>query len=384
MKKENYAIESIYNNLELCSADLKGEKEFEIMVDTENYDLRGKVEYTKEELEEYAKLFNDNIVGHELALYKGHEGSHRSDREAIGWILPNSAKVGKSIKSPGHNSLFVKLKDPTPELEKYADEKRFKYFSAELFKNFKKRVDGKLKTYKRVLYGLALTNTPAIRGAVEAFSISHNSKNMELLTTYLEMLSAKEIVTKQEKLNMTKMIETLSTEESDEIKDSVKAINEKPEEEKKEESKENEEEKKEEVKEESKEPATENNAAQVQIEAMSAQIEMLESKVRREDLSKKVDTMLLSVNGSGILPKNKDAMIDLFMSCDDGQIEKFSSIFEDFRNVSLKENGISLTKKLDTYSTETKAGMNAIKAYAKENKLSYPEATKQLRKENLL
>ena len=198
--------------------------DFEILTTAKQTDARyGDFKYTKENLEEMANNFNEDIVGTEIAVDLNH------DREgiALAWIKPGTMSVRPSTKLDGEFSLYAKLYKFTPDGEKMVSTGALRYFSVELQFAMKKVVEGIKKTFKNVIRGLALTNRPVIKDMSPTFSEKSNNLSnpltMEDLKKLFASLTGKDSVTKVEFSEFTKLADD-AVEAEPENKEEVEAM----------------------------------------------------------------------------------------------------------------------------------------------------------------
>lgn len=149
-------------------------QEVEILSTAKQTDVRyGDFSFSKNELEEMAKNFNEDVVGTEIAVDENHDPNHR----ALAWLAPGSMRVGPSVKLSGQHSLFVKLERPTPDGRSYLAHGTYRYFSVEVQRQFDRVKDGVKKIFSNVIRGLALTNRPVIKDLAPTFNEQNISIN---------------------------------------------------------------------------------------------------------------------------------------------------------------------------------------------------------------
>jgi len=146
------------------------EKEFELLTTAKQTDWRyWDFEFSKEDLEEMAKNFNENIVWTEIPVDLNHDPEHI----AYAWISPWSMIVKKSSKMKGY-SLYAKLYKFTPEWIDIIQTWKIRYFSLQIQHKFEKFVDKTKKIYNNVIRALALTNMPVIKDMAPTLSEENN------------------------------------------------------------------------------------------------------------------------------------------------------------------------------------------------------------------
>lgn len=188
--------EKVLHFLTRIYADKGFDKEgkFEILTTAKQTDPRyGDFQYSKEDLEQMARNFNENILGRRVALDENHDEAGI----AIGWISDASMSVEPSSTLQNEWSLYCKLCDYTPRGEELLTTGAMRYFSVELRFELEKFVDGVKRIFNNVIVGLALTNRPVIKDMAPTFSETKSSlqsnfnKAMNQLTKEFDKLYAK-------------------------------------------------------------------------------------------------------------------------------------------------------------------------------------------------
>jgi len=263
--------------------------------------------------------------------------NHDPEKRAYAWIAPQSLYVAPSRNEVGQYSLYGKLHRYTPEGEHFVRTGAFRYFSIEVHYDVKRYIAGKLKVFKNVLMGLALTNFPAIKGLSPTFSdtlLSNKTANMETLKIFLSALADKAIVSKEEKTVLSSMITTLSDEEKEEIQEEVAVVEAKPEEavvEEEEEKKDNTE-------------LSELPSLVVKLsesnKKLSEQVASLMSEKKTLKLSEAKNSVMLSATNTTGFTKDRETDVEEFMSTlSDEQLGQFKSLVSKVKTVVLGEVG---------------------------------------------
>ena len=355
--------------------------EFEVLTSDKQYDSRyGSFRYAEKNLQEIADNFNDNVRGVEIAVDKNHDRS----KQAYAWIRPQSARVGDSTLLKGHKSLFVKLYRYTPEGLELMKTGAFRYFSVELLLRWTRFKDGVKKSFKNVLFGLALTNSPVVKDMKAAFAeengeiyLSTNILTMDLFKQFLSLLKGKEIVTKDEKETMKSMYIALEEDEQETVKEEVAEVESK--EEAPAEDKELAEikEKLELAEKEAKEAKDKLDASDKKLTESEKdaakdgqRLSELEAKVRKTDLEKIADAFALSEDiNTGFVEKDKEAVVAFLSTLDDEQVKGFQEVVALVKYVEFGEAGSEDTKETDK-KEETEDAANEKKAKALATKIS--------------
>ena len=310
-------------------------------------DKYGEVKYTKEELEQMAQNFNENVLGTEVAV----DINHDPDKKAYAWILPNSLYVAESKLQEGEYSLYGQLYRYTTEGKQLVSEGAYRYFSLEIRNRFSKAVDGMKKTFYNVISGIALTNSPVIKGLAPTFSenLLTNSKNMDSFKLFLAELQKKEVVSLAEKTLLSEMVKTLSEEEQEEVKAEVEAEQAKQEEVKEEieADKEDKEADKEDntdkaLAETVKSLAETNRKKDAEIKKLSEDVALMKEERRNIQLSEKADAIILSDNvPTGFKPEAKEEVVSFMKTLSDAQVDAFIKLSESLVHVDFIEHGSS-------------------------------------------
>lgn len=172
---------------------------------------------TQKMLEEYVQNFKDNVYGTEIQVNL----EHNRGSEAAGWVKDLSIEGDK---------LMAKVEWTELGMEKIS-KKLFKFVSAELAYKYPHHQTGKL--VGNVFIGLALTNTPALKGQ-EALALSEQiealiNKNNLMFKKLLQTLKERKFVSKEEKATMHTLLADLPDEEKKEAEGDVGEVDKKPE-----------------------------------------------------------------------------------------------------------------------------------------------------------
>lgn len=135
-------------------------KEFEILTTAKQTDSRyWDFSFSKEQLEEMANNFNDDVVWTEIPVDLNHDPEHI----AYAWIKPGSMTVKESSKLKWQYSLYCKLYKFTDEWKEIIKQGKIRYFSLQIQNKFEKFIEKTKKLYNNVIRALALTNMPVIK-----------------------------------------------------------------------------------------------------------------------------------------------------------------------------------------------------------------------------
>lgn len=169
---------------------------------------------TQAMLDEFVQNFKANVYGTEIQVNLEHfRGS-----AAAGWITDLFVDKDK---------LYARV-EWTEMGKMNIDKKLFKFVSAELASEYPHHETGKL--FNNVFIGLALTNTPALKGQQPLKleeDINLISKNM--FAKLLEEMKKRSFVSKQDKEMVKSLLEELPAEEQEAQKEAVAEVEAKPE-----------------------------------------------------------------------------------------------------------------------------------------------------------
>lgn len=203
--------------------------DFEFLHTGKNTDPRyGDFRFSKEELEEMANNFNTDVRGVEIAVDINHDPSKR----AYAWIKPGSMYVSSSSKLEGEYSLYGKLHRYSDEGEKMLKNGEYRYFSLEIMGKLTTVIKDIKKTFKNVITGLALTNTPVIKGLRATYSenLLPNTHNMTEFKALVTELLQKGHATLSEKEQVADLFVGLSTDQQGQLKTQLSEVDSLPEE----------------------------------------------------------------------------------------------------------------------------------------------------------
>lgn len=122
----------------------------------------GTLSFDSEFLRSLVENFNNNVVGHELAV----NARHKPEYGALGWV--------ERIALEGDN--LVVYAKPTPGGQQLIDDEVYKYASAEIDNPFTDRETG--AEYGPTLVGLALTNNPYVHRQERITLLSTDDENV--------------------------------------------------------------------------------------------------------------------------------------------------------------------------------------------------------------
>lgn len=205
-------------------------KDYELIHTGKNTDPRyGDFQFSKQDLDELANNFNTNVRGIEIAV----DVNHHPEKLAYAWIKPGSMFVSQSTNPENGYSLFAKLYKFTPKGEELVKTGALRYFSLQIKHDYEYFADSVKRIAKNVIVGLALTNSPVIKGLAPTYAEQQTSTiyslSMEMFQAFLDYLSAKETVSAEEKQALQKMLGLLSPEEQSSVQDVVTGIMQLPE-----------------------------------------------------------------------------------------------------------------------------------------------------------
>ncbi len=203
--------------------------DFEFLHTGKNTDPRyGDFRFSKEELEEMANNFNSDVRGVEIAVDINHDPSKR----AYAWIKPGSMYVSSSSKLDGEYSLYGKLHRYSDEGEKMLKNGVYRYFSLEIVGKLTTVIKDIKKTFKNVITGLALTNTPVIKGLRATYSenLLPNTHNMTEFKALVTELLQKGHATLSEKEQVADLFVGLSKDQQGHLQTQLSEVDGLPEE----------------------------------------------------------------------------------------------------------------------------------------------------------
>ena len=130
----------------------------EIMLEGEwNHPVFGVLDFSRENLEEFIRNFNEDVRGQKIPMYFNHQ-----DNEAAGWITGLNLK--EDIENPGKQGIFATVDWNKNGFDKIAAGE-YKYISPSFQKVWRHPETG--KRYTNVLCSASLTNEPFLKGMQE-------------------------------------------------------------------------------------------------------------------------------------------------------------------------------------------------------------------------
>jgi phage I-like protein len=339
-KKASKELFHIFSDPQILSSEgFNPDAEFEILTSDKQYDTRyGSFMYSEKDLEEICKNFNDNVRGVEIAVDKNHD----REKKAYAWIQPGAMRVGAATQLAGHFSLFCKLYRYTPEGMELMKTGAYRYFSVELMLKWTRYSNGEKTTYKNVLFGLALTNSPVVKDMKPTYSedsknLYTNSNNMDMFKQFLSLLKGKKIVTKDEKDTMNKMLSELSEDDREAVKDEVKEVEGKSEEDAEtSEAKA----KREQSEKEAKDAKRSLSETERALQESNTRLAAVEKELNKGKLEKKADAFILSETvETGFGAKDKDAVVDFMLSLSEEQLSSFESLMPKLKSLKFSATG---------------------------------------------
>lgn len=365
-------------NQDIDLSELSEEVDYEILTTAKQTDSRyGDFSFSKEELEEMAKNFNDGIPGMELAVDINHDPA----KKAYAWIRPESMYVAQSKKLADQYSLYAKLYRFTPEGQDLVKTGAYRYFSLQIRPIFNKWINGVKKTFKNVVYGLALTNSPVIKDMAPTFSENNlffNLSNMDTIQMMLSELSAKAVVTKAEKTLLKKAVTALSEEEQTAVATEVAAVEAKPEQTEEEIAAQKEaEEKAAAEKALAEKNLTETQQMEKKFAEQAKELSELKEKITAETIETQLKEISLSETvTTGVHAEQKDAVKAFMVSLSDEQRDQFVGIIKAIKSVDLAEKGSCATHS----GTAAEEMDKQAKMMAEKEGITYGQALKKLTK----
>lgn len=362
-------------------------KLFEIVTSAKQTDPRyNDFRFSKEQLEEMAYNFNNDLLGREIAVDLNHD----EEGIALAWIKPDSMVVKESSRLKGEYSLYAQLYRFTPKGEELLSTGAVRYFSIELKHKMDRFINNMKRKINNVIVGLALTNRPVVKDMAPTFSEDkfYNPNNMSKKELSEEEAKAAEAEAQEEKDPKA------NTEEGEQ----PESENAEAEEAEAEESAEAEEAEAAELAEkivskiESKKSYSEAEVRALLAESVKTAVaepmkklnEML-VEARTSKLSANVDSLCLSEDKTvGLKAGSKDRVLSFVKKLSDSLAEEYFSIHENaFTKVDLSERGYS--KKGKEYADKEAAQKNfdkKVEAAMKKEKMTAAAAFKKVAEEN--
>ena len=300
------------------------------------------VKITATMLSDFVKNFDENIYGNEIAINLNHDRGGPS----AGWVKRLFEENGL---------LLAEVEWTSMGKEKILN-KEFKFTSSELLLNFAHPDTG--QKYANVFGGIALTNTPAVKG-MQAITLSEKAQNfitknnMEELNTMFKELMLQEKISDADLKKFEEAAEEAKTEETTEdVEKMEKVVDEKAkeEEEVKDEGKEDGEgEKKEEPKKEDevKLKAKEKVVSLSDFKALNDKTLKLQEQLDMKCLNEEVtNELLLSENTmTGFAKDQLEDVVGFMISLTEKQRAEFKTLVAKVSNVNLSEIGSSSSAK---------------------------------------
>lgn len=315
---------------------------------------------TKKMLEEYVQNYKDNVYGTEVQVNL----EHKRGSEAAGWV--------KDLYIEG-DKLMAKVEWTELGMEKIS-KKLFKFVSAELANKYPHFKSGDL--IGNVFIGLALTNTPALKGQ-DALALSEQieeliNKDNIMFKKYLQSLKERKIVSKEEKITMHVLLADLPEDEKTTVAGEVGEVDAKPEVAEK-----TEEEKKAEAGAKATEAAKTaggENLAEKLVEVNKNNL-ALQEKVKKMELKEEMQKsyLLSTTNKIGFQEVDLDIALDFVATLSEEQMIAFKQVFSKIRSVDLSTIGQS-GKTEEQLSEEAKLVKADVKARALAEKTQRPLA----------
>ncbi len=276
---------------------------------------------TDQMLKDYVAHFDDNTYGTEIQVNL----EHNRGSEAAGWI--KGLYIKRDLDAKGHKQVRLIAKVEWTELgiEKVS-KNLFKFVSVELAPKYPHHESG--KTVSNVFIGLALTNTPAMKGQapISLSEVNNNLTNKLMFKALLSEYKSRKFVSKADKALLTKLSEELPEEEKAEVAPEVAEVVAKPEEAPVEEPK-----------------AAETLAEEVTVEKfneLAASNQLLTEKLAKIELSEVADKLMVSdKKNTGFLGASKAEVINFMLGLSDVQRTAFVALMGSVKHVDLKEIG---------------------------------------------
>lgn len=184
----------------------------------------GFFQYSVDELREMARNFNNGVAGIEIAVDLNHD----PEKLAYAWIKPGSMYVAPSRKMAGEYSLYAQLHRFTSTGRQMVAEGTVRYFSLQIRNNVKRWINNTKQTFNNVIYGLAFTNIPVIKGLSPTFSEQEKNINKKIMDKFVQFLSEleakKQAPSSDEREQLIKDFAALSSEDQTSLGDRVYAV----------------------------------------------------------------------------------------------------------------------------------------------------------------
>ena len=333
---------------------------------------------TRKMLADYITNFKNNVYGTELQVNL----EHNRGSEAAGWI--------KDLyiidhQDTGVASLMAKVEWTELGQEKIS-KNLFKFVSAELATDFPHHETG--KPVKNVFIGLALTNTPALKGQQPVTLNEAEEKlfiNNRMIKTILEDLKKREFVSKADKALVKTLLEEMAEgEEKTEAAAAAAEVEAKPEEAKAAEEK---------PAEEAKPAEQSNEQLSEKLVTQDKEIKTLREKVERTELGEVVNTLLLDEKKgkegmvTGLAGADiKEKAVSFMLGLTQEQRETFKTLINAVQTVDLATKGKGATDGGDGQDDGDEDDLDenvtkyAAELMEKDSKLSIEDAQKKAMK----
>lgn len=295
---------------------------------------------TKSMLKQYVENYKADVYGTEVQVNL----EHNRGSEAAGWVKDIFVR-GKSL---------VATVDWTELGAEKIKKKLFKFVSAELAMEYPHHETGELT--QNVFIGLALTNTPALKGqvALQLSEIQEFNQNCDMFKKHLEFLKSKAVVSLEEKDHMRVLLEELPEAEKEAVQSDVAEVEAKPEE-----AVETEEQKAEREKKEAEAAAAAQKAAddaqalaqkEQEIATLNEKLKSQEKTALLTAIESNVSVFMLSdTNKTGFVQaKSKEKLVNFLSSLNDEQRAEAMSLLAEVLSVELGEKGKTGTVDLRT------------------------------------
>lgn len=277
---------------------------------------------TEAMIDEYIKNFKENVYGTELQVNL----EHNRGSAAAGWIKDIYKKTVEGVVRlyATVNWTALGIENVTKDL--------FKFVSAELANNYPHHQTG--KKVDNVFIGLALTNTPALKGQ-SPIALSEEEKqlfNSRMLKTLLGEFRKRAFVSKADKALIKTMLDEAPEEEKTENKAAADEVEAKPEA----------------PKEEPKKPeeALTDQVSVQKFKEMQLEVATLREKDKRNIAITLADTFMLSdsvkVGFAGA--ETKTELVDFLLELSPDEVTKFKALLSKVSTIELATKGKTATK----------------------------------------
>lgn len=270
------------------------------------------LEISEKMINDYIKNFAAGVYGTEIQVNL----EHNRGSAAAGWIKNLYKKTVDGVVK-----MFATVEWTELGVENIS-KSLFKFVSAELASHYPHHENG--TDVKNVFIGLALTNTPALKGQAP-ISLSEAEKqlsNNRMLKALLAEFQKRDVVSKADKAMITTLAEAASDEEKEENKTALAEISKKAEE---------------------KEVETnlDDKASIVELKEAKTQIKTLSQTVLRLQLDKEVENLMLSeTNKTGLVGDElREQALDLLTELKPAQRTTLLTLIRGVQTVDLATKG---------------------------------------------